>query len=66
MVYQAFHTPHASYLELVHRALAGIPEEIEWGSTDFEEFAATPAWDRETDESLSYLVGEWAQPAEQQ
>lgn len=64
-VYQAFHTPHASYLELVHRALGGIPEEIEWGSEEFDEFTATPVWDREADESLAYLVGDWARPTEQ-
>ncbi|BEJ17032.1 hypothetical protein CspHIS471_0604330 [Cutaneotrichosporon sp. HIS471] len=64
VVYQAFHTPHASYLELVHRALAGIPEEIEWESAEFDEFTATPVWDRPADQSLRYLVGDWARPTE--
>lgn len=64
VVYQALHTPHASYLELVHRALMGIPEEIEWDSGSFDAFVATHTWERGADESARYLVGEWARPGE--
>lgn len=65
VVYQAFHTPHATYLELVHRALMGIPDEIEWDSGALDGFEATQMWDREADQSRRYLVGDWARPSEQ-
>lgn len=64
VVYQAFTTPHSSYLELAHRALMGIPETIEWDSGAYDEWSAGQVWEREEDQSRRYLVGDWARVGE--
>lgn len=49
VVYQAFHNPDASYLQLVRRALLGVPG-----------YSVELAFEEREDRSRRWLVGEWA------